>query len=56
MPRFNGFETLDGGLLVAYFAGTREGADDGVKIWVSKLKDGKWAARVAASATMTQDK
>lgn len=49
-------ETLDEGLLVAYFAGTREGADD-VKIWVSKLKDGKWAApRVAASATMTQDK
>ena len=49
-------ETLDGGLLVAYFAGTREGADD-VCIWISKFKDGKWSnPRIAASATMTQEK
>ena len=47
-------ETLDGGLLVAYFAGTNEGASD-VCIWISKFKDGKWSnPRVAASTTMTQ--
>ena len=34
-------ETKDGGLIVAYFAGTKEGNDD-VCIWLSRQKDGKW--------------
>jgi predicted neuraminidase len=50
-------ETTDGGLLVAYFAGAKEGARD-VAIWLSKMSpDGQWRGpRKIAWSRQTLDK